>query len=64
MVLRMPSRAAGAIAEINPDKFGCVTPGTAIPIVSEAEARAMNPDYFLVLPWHSGTASYGASMTF
>ena len=23
-----------------------------IPIVSEADAHAMNPDYFLVLPWH------------
>ncbi|HXK19297.1 MAG TPA: class I SAM-dependent methyltransferase [Polyangiaceae bacterium] len=41
-----------AIAEVNPDKFGCVTPGTHIPIVSEAEARAMKPDFFLVLPWH------------
>ena len=41
-----------AIAEVNPDKFGCVTPGSHIPIVSEADARAMNPDYFLVLPWH------------
>jgi hypothetical protein len=41
-----------AIAEVNPDKFGCVTPGTHIPIVSEAEARALEPDYFLVLPWH------------
>jgi hypothetical protein len=41
-----------AIAEVNPEKFGCVTPGTHIPIVSETEARAMNPDYFLVLPWH------------
>ena len=41
-----------AIAEVNPDKFGCFTPGTHIPIVSEAEARAMRPDYFLVLPWH------------
>jgi hypothetical protein len=41
-----------AIAEVNPDKFGCFTPGTKIPIVSEAEAKAMNPDYFLVLPWH------------
>ncbi|MCO6403938.1 methyltransferase domain-containing protein [Aurantimonas endophytica] len=41
-----------AIAEVNADKFGCVTPGTHIPIISEAEARAMNPDYFLVLPWH------------
>lgn len=41
-----------AIAEVNPEKFGCVTPGTHIPIISEAEARAMKPDYFLVLPWH------------
>jgi hypothetical protein len=41
-----------AIAEVNPDKFGCVTPGSRIPIVSETEARAMKPDYFLVLPWH------------
>ncbi len=41
-----------AIAEVNPEKFGRVTPGTHIPIVSEAEAKAMNPDYFLVLPWH------------
>jgi len=41
-----------AIAEVNVDKFGCVTPGTHIPIVSEADARAMRPDYFLVLPWH------------
>jgi hypothetical protein len=41
-----------AIAEVNPDKFGAYTPGTHIPIISETEARAMNPDYFLVLPWH------------
>lgn len=41
-----------AIAEVNPDKFGCFTPGTHIPIISEADARAMKPDYFLVLPWH------------
>lgn len=41
-----------AIADVNPDKFGCVTPGTHIPIVSEADAKAMAPDYFLVLPWH------------
>ncbi len=41
-----------AIAEVNPEKFGRVTPGTRIPIISEAEARAMNPDYYLVLPWH------------
>ena len=41
-----------AIAEVNEDKFGRVTPGTHIPIISETAARAMKPDYFLVLPWH------------
>ena len=40
------------IAEVNEDKFGCFTPGTHIPIVSEEEAKIMQPDYFLVLPWH------------
>lgn len=40
------------IAEINPDKFGCFTPGSRIPIVSEEEARGRKPDYFLALPWH------------
>jgi len=41
-----------AIAEVNEDKFGCFCPGTGIPIISEAEAHAMEPDYFIVLPWH------------
>lgn len=41
-----------AIAEVNEDKFGRVTPGTGIPIISEEEAREGKPDYFLVLPWH------------
>ncbi len=40
------------IAEVNKDKFGCYTPGTLIPIISEEEARKMKPDYFMVLPWH------------
>lgn len=40
------------IAEVNEQKFGCFTPGTNIPIISEKEARAMKPDYFIVLPWH------------
>jgi C-methyltransferase-like protein/putative zinc binding protein/methyltransferase family protein len=41
-----------AIAEVNEDKFGRVTPGTGIPIVSEDEMRARRPDFLLVLPWH------------
>jgi hypothetical protein len=40
------------IAEVNKEKFGSFTPGTHIPIISEKEAKEMNPDYFLVLPWH------------
>jgi len=40
------------IAEVNEEKFGCFTPGTNIPIISEAEAKMMDPDYFFVLPWH------------
>lgn len=41
-----------AIAEVNPDKYGHVTPGSHIPIVSEEDALKMKPDYYLVLPWH------------
>lgn len=41
-----------AASERNPDKWGKVTVGTRIPIVSEEQARDANPDYFLVLPWH------------
>ena len=40
------------ILEVNEDKFDCFTPGTWIPIISEEEGRRMNPDYFIVLPWH------------
>lgn len=39
-------------AERNPDKYGARTLGSDIPIISEQESRAMNPDYYLVLPWH------------
>jgi SAM-dependent methyltransferase len=45
-------RLIDVAAERNPDKYGAYTIGTGIPIISEAESRAMNPDYYLVLPWH------------
>ena len=41
-----------AAADRNPEKWGCRTPITNIPIISEEEARKAKPDYFLVLPWH------------
>jgi NDP-4-keto-2,6-dideoxyhexose 3-C-methyltransferase len=40
------------IAEVNEDKFGCFTPGTSIPIVSEQDAFSRRPDVVMVLPWH------------
>lgn len=44
------------IAEVNSNKFGSYTPGTLIPIISEAEAKKLRPDYMLVLPWHFKTS--------
>jgi len=46
------NRIIDVAAERNPDKYGAFTLGTDIPIVSEADSRAMNPDYYMVLPWH------------
>jgi NDP-4-keto-2,6-dideoxyhexose 3-C-methyltransferase len=40
------------IGEVNPDKFGALTPGTWIPIDNEVNVLEMKPDYLLVLPWH------------
>ncbi len=45
-------RVIAAAAERNPDKWGRKTVGTGIPIISEEQARAEQPDYFLILPWH------------
>lgn len=42
----------GAVGEVNPEKFGCFTPGTWIPIVPERELLGERPDYLIVLPWH------------
>jgi SAM-dependent methyltransferase len=39
-------------ADRNPQKVGAKTLGTDLPIVSEAESRAAEPHYYLVLPWH------------
>lgn len=41
-----------AIFEVNSDKYGKVTPGTAIPIVPERLDSLGPKDVLLVLPWH------------
>lgn len=40
------------VSEINPDKFGCVTPGSRIPIVPESDIPHNEKIYAVVLPWH------------
>ena len=40
------------VGEVNAEKFGCYTPGTWIPIISEEELLAKEVDYLIVLPWH------------
>jgi NDP-4-keto-2,6-dideoxyhexose 3-C-methyltransferase len=44
-----------AVGEVNPDKFGALTPGSWIPIVPERELLDRKPDFLLVLPWHFRT---------
>jgi len=41
-----------AIAERQPQKYGLLTAGTWIPIISEEIMRKEKPDYLLILPWH------------
>ena len=40
------------IADRNPLKYNLFTPGTKIKIISENYSRKLQPDYYLVLPWH------------
>jgi len=49
---QIDNRIVDVAADRNPDKHGASTLGTDIPIVSEEQSRAMEPDYYLVLPWH------------
>jgi hypothetical protein len=41
-----------AASDRDPRKHGRRTPGTDIPIVSEEESRGMQPDVYIVGPWH------------
>lgn len=49
---RLTSNEVTSVGEVNPEKFGCYTPGTWIPIIPEQELLALKPDYVIVLPWH------------
>lgn len=40
------------IGEVNADKFGCITPGSNIPITKEEDIIKEKYDYVIILPWH------------
>lgn len=40
------------IVDINPDKWGCFTPGSRIPILRESALARIKPTHLFVLPWH------------
>jgi NDP-4-keto-2,6-dideoxyhexose 3-C-methyltransferase len=40
------------IGDVNPEKWGKVTPGSNIPIVDEKLVLKEDYDFLLVLPWH------------
>lgn len=48
----LTSNQVDFVGEVNPEKFGCYTPGTWIPIIPEQDLLEKNPDYMIVLPWH------------
>lgn len=48
----LDTRKVDFVGEVNPEKFGCYTPGTWIPIIPEQDLLARKPDYMIVLPWH------------
>jgi hypothetical protein len=52
------------IADVNPDKWNCQTPGSRIPICSENDILNQKPDYLLVMPWHFRSNLLGKSEQF
>jgi len=48
----LDSKLIKAAADRNPMKWGKKIVGSEIPIISEEQARKVNPDYFFILPWY------------
>ena len=46
------SKEIAYIVDVNPRKWGCETPGSRIPIISENALKESKVNYMLVLPWH------------
>jgi hypothetical protein len=49
------------IGDVNPDKFGCFTPGSGIPILPEEIVLTHEFDYYIILPWRFKDFFLGSS---
>lgn len=49
---RITTAEVAAIAEVNPEKYSRLTPGTWLPILPQDQILEGQADYLLVLPWH------------
>jgi len=49
---QLDKRHIDFIADRNPRKFGLLTPGSKIEIISEKKSRKIKPNFYVVLPWH------------
>jgi len=50
--LNLNSKIIKYAVERNKQKIGAITIGSNIKIISEQMSKRLNPDYYLVLPWH------------
>lgn len=51
-LLRLDNNLIKAIGEVNKDKFGLVTSGTNIPIISEKVILKLQPKVIIIMAWH------------
>ena len=40
------------VVDANPNKQGCLLPGTLIPVLAPEELSKSKPDYILIIPWN------------
>ena len=50
--LNLNNKIINYAVERNKQKIGAITIGSNIKIISEQMSKRLNPDYYLVLPWH------------
>ena len=64
---RFDRRSIAYIVDDTPEKIGCFSPGTGIPIVDRSQLATDPPDYLVILAWNfareiiESTGNYGGN---